>query len=62
MPHGDKYIGLTNYLKTQHLNGADYFTLSFEEIERACGFKLSHTQRTYFWANDCSTFYQLQDY
>ena len=59
MPHGDKYIGLTNYLKSQHKMGNDRFTMTFTEIERACGFPLTHTMRTYFWANDKTQSYAL---
>lgn len=50
MPKGDKYIGLTNYLKQC---GRDSETLSFDEIERYIGDSLppSAYKHNAFWSN-----------
>lgn len=59
MPHGDKYIHFTNYLKKCHEQGQDELTLSFTEIERIWGFPLARSMRKYSWANDRTQSYAL---
>ena len=50
MPKGDKYIGLTNYLKGKIV---DSLTMSFNEIEKEIGDKLPLSAYEYreFWSN-----------
>ncbi len=50
MPKGDKYVGLTSYLKQC---GEDSITLSFSEIEAKIGDTLPPSADKYaaFWSN-----------
>ena len=52
MPQGDKYLGITNYLKAQHSCGNDEVTLTLDAIAKIQGFALTDTQLTYSWNND----------
>ena len=50
MPKGDKYIGLTNYLKNKT---ESIVTMSFNEIEKQVGDKLPESAYRHraFWSN-----------
>lgn len=50
MPKGDKYIGLTNFLKNRALSS---IIMSFDEIEKQIGDKLPESAYKYraFWSN-----------
>ncbi|MDD5865941.1 MAG: hypothetical protein PUD07_05655 [bacterium] len=50
MPKGDKFIALTAYLEKC---GKDEIKMSFSEIERIIGFRLSYSAYTYpaYWSN-----------
>lgn len=59
MPRGDKYVGLTNYLKAKHANGIDFLTMTFAELEAVLGFKLPASTSKYCWSNDKTQSYAL---
>jgi len=50
VPKGDKYIGLTNYLKNKT---ESIVTMSFDEIEKQVGDKLPESAHKHqaFWSN-----------
>ena len=59
MPKGDKYIDFTNFLRVQHSDGNDHFTLSFSEIDEISNTSFPPSTREYPWGNTAHHSYSI---